>query len=158
MNNIIILTHGEFPDILTRGLSMATRAKPEWELFHGYCTAAGDRNVLILGSIGHPPSPDIVPHTETQLSDEDRRKLTNQGVPRESHSDDLSIIQARVKLDKTYELVGVEVSRPGKEISRNYILKRIGEFLKNTTKAGGKTRCIHRILSPRGMLPNFPVR
>ena len=102
------------------------RPKPVWKSFQGCCTAGGDRNVLVVASIGEVniDSPDVVPRSAVELTEDSRRKLSNQGVPEEC-CDDLSIIKARIYLDKTYHLVGTEVSESGNELSRSYILGRV---------------------------------
>jgi len=120
---------------------MGTMAKPKpvWEVFKGRYSAGGDRNVLIVTSIGEVniDSPDVVPRSAVELTEDNRRKLTNQGVPEEC-CDDLSIIKARINLDKTYHLVGTEVSEPGNELSRSYILGRIADLMKQNNKPGGE--------------------
>ena len=113
-------------------------AKAVWEMFNGHCGAAGDREVFLISSVGDMhDNPEVVPREATELTDEDGEKLTNQGVPVDCQNDDLSIIQARVGLDKTLELVRVEVSKPGKELSHGYILKQIEDFLEKCKKPGG---------------------
>jgi len=61
------------------------RPKPVWENFKGRYSAGGDRNVLIVASIGEVniDSPDVVPRSAVELTEDSRRKLTNQGVPEE---------------------------------------------------------------------------
>ena len=115
------------------------KPKPVWEVFKGRYSAGGDRNVLIVASIGEVniDSPDVVPRSAVELTEDNRRKLTNQGVPEEC-CDDLSIIKARINLDKTYHLVGTEVSEPGNELSRSYILGRIADLMKQNNKPGGE--------------------
>ena len=99
------------------------RPKPVWEVYNGRVSASGDRDVLIVASVGevNADSQDVVPRCSIELTAEHRTKLTNQGIPEEC-TDDLSIIKARIALDKNCHLVGEEVSKPGRELDRGYIL------------------------------------
>ena len=120
---------------------MADRAQPiRWETIHGAaCVAVCNKDVCLITSVtqaGQVPL-EIVPRCKIAITEENRRKLTNQGIPPEC-SDDLSIIRARIDLDSTLELVRVLVNEPGKELSRSYILEQVEEFLKRTKKQGGK--------------------
>jgi len=101
-----------------------------------YCSAAGKRDELIISSEAPLPHPDAVPRCTAELTEDDQRRLTNQGVP-EHCCDDLSIVRARCSLDKGVNVVGVEVSGPEKMLSRDYILKQITSLMNNTTKPGG---------------------
>ena len=85
-----------------------------------YCSAAGKRDKLIISSEAPLPHPDAVPRCNAELTEDDRRRLTNQGVP-EHCCDDLSTVRARCNLDKGVNVVGVEVSGPEKMLSRDYI-------------------------------------
>ena len=115
------------------------RPKPVWENFKGHYSAGGDRDVLVVASIGEVnfDSPDVVPRSAVELTEENRRKLTNQGIPEEC-CDDLSIVKARINLDKKCHLVGMEVSEPGHDLSRSYILGRIEDLMKRSNKPGGE--------------------
>ena len=101
-----------------------------------YLSAGGGRDVLVIGSDVPLPHRDAVSRCNMELTEDDRRRLTNQGIS-ESCCDDLSIIRARYSLDEDYDLVGVEVSELGKELSRDYVLKQIASLMNNTTKPGG---------------------
>ena len=116
------------------------RPKPVWESFNGRVSAGGDRDVLIVASVGevNVDSQDVIPRCSIELTEEHRRKLTNHGIPEEC-TDDLSIIKARIALDETYHLVGEEVSKPGRELDRSYILGRVKDLMKNSDKPGGET-------------------
>ena len=111
--------------------------RPTWELFYGSWVVGGDRDVLILGSTGDSQDPDVSFRFDAELTEDDRRKLSNQGVPEEC-CDDLSIFRARAKLDKTYHLVGEEVSKPGRELDQSYILGRVEDLMKKSDKPGGE--------------------
>ena len=122
---------------------MAEVKRPVWETFHGHCSAAGDRSfLLIINPVGNPQAPESIPQCKIEITEENRRKLTNQGIPLEC-SDDLGIVRSRVSLDKGLELVGVETTEPGQnELTRSYILKKIQEFLNGSEKPGGKYNCM----------------
>ena len=127
-------------DCSTATDSVQPDCKPAWEVFHGNCIAGGNRDVLIILSEGNSGSlsPDVVPRCEIEISEEDRRRLTNQGIPPEC-SDDLSIIRARIGLDSSLDLVKELRAEPGKELSRSYILEQIQDFLKSIKKPGGES-------------------
>ena len=121
------------------------RAQPIWDTFHGVCSAGGTRDVLLIHSAGPGSlkSSDVVSQCEIKITEEDRRKLTNQGISPEC-SDDLSIVHARIGLDSTLELVRVLVNEEGQELSRGYILEQIKDFLASTKKPGGEILHVHR--------------
>ena len=97
----------------------------------------GERDAFIVASIGELQNADVVPRCAIELTEEDRRKMTNQGVPPEC-SDDLSIVQARFALDKELKLAGWVVSEPGRDsVTRSDVLKQLENFLMNTSKPGG---------------------
>ena len=123
----------------SRTMGTMARPKPVWENFKGRYSAGGDRNVLIVASIGEVniDSPDVVPRSAVELTEDSRRKLTNQGVPEEC-CDDLSIIKARINLDRALHLVSTEVSEPGNELSRSYILGRVEDLMQRNNKPGGE--------------------
>ena len=134
---------GEFPLDFGAGLSCCkamARPKPVWESYKGHVSAGGERDVLIVASVGevNVDSQDVIPRCSIELTAEHRRKLTNHGIPEEC-TDDLSIIKARIALDKKYHLVGEEVSKPGRELDRNHILGRVEDLMKKSDKPGGKT-------------------
>ena len=114
------------------------KARPIWEAFHGVCSAGGARDVLLIHSAGNTRSlsSDVVSQCEIKITEEDRRRLTNQGIPPEC-SDDLSIVRARISLDPTLELVRVLVNEEGRELRRGYVLEQIKDFLANVKKPGG---------------------
>ena len=115
---------------------MATIAQPVWEMYYGQYQASGDRDVFIISSEGQFEELDVVSRSSVVITEEDRLKLTNQGIPPDC-SDDLSIVQARIGLDKTLELVRVEASKPGRDLTCGYVLEQIEELLKNSKKPGG---------------------
>ena len=119
---------------------MASESLPQpiWNVSRGFCDVSGERDVFILGSEnGATTDPNVVPRCRIILRDQDKQRLVNQGILKDS-KDDLGIIQARFSLDKTLDMVRVEVSKPGQELSCNYVLKQLEDFLKSCKKPGGK--------------------
>jgi len=115
-------------------------AQPMWSDFHGCCSVAGDRDFFLLTSEGEIKSPDVIPRRNVDINDEDRRRLENHGIP--AHCcDDRSIIKARVKKDESLELVGEVASRPGRELSRSYVLQQLQQVLTRCRKVGGMGYC-----------------
>ena len=123
----------------TTVLILMAKAKPVWDTFLGNCSAGGDRDVLFISSDGEPQVSNTVPHCKVELTEEDRRKLTNQGISSDCQGDDLSIISARISLDSTLELVSVLKGHPGRELSRSYTLEQVKAFLRSIKKPGGKS-------------------
>ena len=82
---------------------------------------------------------DVVPRRPGgELTDDDRRRLEHQGVPRDSHHDDLSIMKARFSLDK--EKTIAEVLRDdGSPLTCEQVTKKITQLLNNTDTSGGET-------------------
>ncbi len=84
---------------------MATRgSSPTWSTSNGkyaYYGASGKAEVLLITSNLTTQDDDVVPRRPGgELTDDDRQKLEHQGVTRDSHHDDLSIMKARFILDK----------------------------------------------------------
>ena len=93
--------------------------------------AAGGRDVLILApelSLAHPEAVFRLPG---QLTQEDKLKLTRQGVIPESDNE-LDIIKARYRLDKNCSIVEV---KSGRSIE---ILGSMEHVLNTTKNTGGK--------------------
>ena len=95
--------------------------------------ASGSREIIILTSTCSLEDSSVVPRCSVRLPEEDQRKLNGQGIPSDC-CDDLSIIQARIKLDKECEVVRVG---HGEELSRNDVLKQLENVMKTTNKDGG---------------------
>ena len=100
----------------------------------------GNRNVLIIMSEDSMNHPDVVERRPaTDLTEETRRKLENQGIPREEQNDDLTIVKARYGLDKERSIYGVEVSNLGTDKpTKEMVLKQIRVIMNNLTDEGGK--------------------
>ena len=118
------------------------RAPPVWEIYYGSYYAGGDRDFLLISSEGPLPTanPAVIPRCGVRVLEKDCRRMVNQGLElsAESLQDDLEIVRARVRIDKTLELVGEEISQPGHILSRSHVLQRIETVLKSSRKSGGK--------------------
>ena len=64
--------------------------------------------------------------------------MIDQGLSSDDCTDDISIVQARVRLYKQLELVDILGSDGRSELSRGYILQRLENLLKKTVKPGGE--------------------
>ncbi len=119
---------------------MATPAGPplisQWYGEVLVTSAAGTRDILIIGSLTDSPSPDVIPRCDFEPTEQDRRRLANQGVHVDSY-DDLSVIKARVARDVGSNLVGEEVSALGREFTREHVLKRLAAVMNNCKADGG---------------------
>ena len=116
-------------------------ANVEWSTQSGKHNygASGERDVLFIVSDSPSRNPDVVPRiSRGELTDDERRKLENQGVPRNCHHDDLSIIKARYGLHSRSKIVGVESGDSGRELTRDDVKKQIESLMNNTDKAGGE--------------------
>ena len=120
---------------------MAGSVSPVWSNNSGKVAygAAGHRDVLIIVSEDGLPEPDVVRRGKAiELTEEVRRKLENQGIPREDQCDDLSIVKARYGLDKRRTLIGVEIGQPGGEgLTRESVFKHITTLMNNYDSNGG---------------------
>ena len=101
--------------------------------------AVGERDVLVIVSDSPPRNSDVVPRrSQGELTNDERRKLEHQGVPRDCHHDDLSIMKARYGLDTEYQIVGVESGDSGRELTCEDVKKKIASLMNNTDKEGGE--------------------
>ena len=103
----------------------------------------GERDVVVIASFGEAAArnPDVVPHCLHELTEEDKRKMVDQGLLPEECTDDLTILQARVRLDNKVEIVEMLNSDTGRELTRGYILERLESQFRETEKAGSKSYC-----------------
>ena len=94
---------------------------------------------MIIGSIMPPPSSGrrssvVVPQTPADPSDDDHQVLQGLGIPPDKWNN-LNALWALYKKTK-HGVFSVQVSRPGMELSRSYILELIEFLLKNTERTG----------------------
>ena len=97
---------------------------------------------MIIGSITQAQSSGkaaslVVPQTPADLSDDDHQLLTELGLPPDKWNN-LNALWALYNKTKS-GVLSVQVSRPGMELSRSYILEQIEFLLINskTKTAGG---------------------
>ena len=69
----------------------------------------------------------MVPQSPADLSDDDREILSGLGLPPDKW-DNLNALLAMYRRTENYDVFSVQVSKPGMELNRNYILQQI-EFL-----------------------------
>ena len=80
----------------------------------------------------------MVPQSPADLSNDDREMLSGLGLPLDKW-DNLNVLLAVYGRTENYDVFSVQVSKPGMELSRNYVLQQI-EFLLMTSlnKKGGE--------------------
>ena len=112
--------------------------------------ATGERDVFIIAPgdsfpdsySGDSEDVDAVPRRNVSLTEEDKTRLTNQGVDEKLQQDDLSIMKARFANDRqchvTDELSYKTASSPV-ELTKGNVLRRIEIFLKVSLKPRGKS-------------------
>ena len=74
-----------------------------------------------------------MPQSPADLSDEDRQVLTRLGLPPDKW-DNLNALLALYNKAENSDVFSVQVSKPGMELSRSYILEQIEFLLKNSAK------------------------
>ena len=117
-----------------------TSPNPAWDTHsgkYGY-SASGQTEVLLIVPNLSGPSPEVVPRRpREELSEDERRKLEHQGVPRHCHHDDLSIMKARFSLDKEKRVNEVLT---GDSLTCELVKKQITRLMNNTNTdtVGGK--------------------
>ncbi len=107
----------------------------QWQNRYG---ASGKREVLLITSNFTTQDDDVIPRRPGgELKDDETRKLENQGIPRDCHHDDLSIMKARFSLDKT-EISIAEVLRDDGSLTCEQVTKKITQLQNNTDTCGGE--------------------
>ncbi len=123
---------------------MATGASsPTWGTRNGILNYAesGNREALLITSNLTMQDNDVIPRRlQEELTDEDRQKLEYQGIPRDCHHDDLSIMKARFSRDKERSIA--EVLRNEGSLTCELVNKKITQLLNNTDTSGGEVRII----------------
>ena len=119
-----------------------TSTNPAWDTHSGKyaCGASGKTEVLlIVPSLPGHQSPEVVPRRpQIELSEDERRRLEHQGVPRDCHHDDLSIMKARFSLD---EDKCVNEVLTGDSVTCELVKKKITHLMNdtyNTSTVGGE--------------------
>ena len=99
----------------------------------------GSRAVCILGSVAPHSNESVVPQSPADLSDDDRQMLSGLGLPPDKW-DNLNALLAVYRKTESDDVFSVQVSKPGMELGRSYVLQQI-EFLLMTSinkKGGGE--------------------
>ena len=79
----------------------------------------------------------MIPQSPADLSDEDQQVLEGLGLPPDLW-DNLNALLALYNKTENCDAFSVQVSKPGMELSRSYILEQIEFLLKNSqNKTGG---------------------
>ena len=79
----------------------------------------------------------MIPQSPADLSDEDQQVLEGLGLPPDQW-DNLNALLALYSKTENYDVFSVQVSKPGMELSRSYMLEQIEFLLKNSkNKTGG---------------------
>ena len=117
---------------------------PHWEEWYGQLITIGDRDVIIVASFGEAAAriDGVVPRSPHEPTEEDKRRMVDQGLSPEECTDDISILQAGLRLNKRLEVVEMLVSEGTREMTRGHILERLESQLKATEKAGGESNII----------------
>ena len=102
-------------------------------------TADCAKDVLLIAQDGAlEQRAEVVPRRRTELTTEDKVKLEKLALPVDKWEEDASIMTARVALDDTLRLVGVERSLPWEPLTKKHVIRRMERLLKCTKKSGGK--------------------
>lgn len=99
--------------------------------------------IIVSESVAHPNSEVVQRRPARELTEEWREKLDNQGIAREHHQDELSIVKARFGLSQSrYTIAGVEVSHPGRQtLTSDMVLKKIRAVMNNCENTRGGNTC-----------------
>ncbi len=114
-------------------------ASPTWDTENGKYTygASGKSEVLLITSNLTTQDDNVVQRRPGgELKDDERQRLEHQGVPRDCHHDDLSIIKARYGLDKERSIA--EVLSDDGSLTCEQVTKKITRLLNNTETCGGE--------------------
>ena len=95
--------------------------------------ASGSRDVLILVS-SMPEGPQIVPRMKGELTQQDKDRLTSEGIPSECWEDDAKLMRARYLRDGDFPSVVIEDTT---YMKKQRALDRIAALFNNTTVQGG---------------------
>ena len=97
------------------------------------------RAAFILGSVALHSNKSVVPQSPAVLSGDDRQVLTELGLPPDKR-DNLNVLLTMYNRTEAYDVFSVQVSKPGMELSRSYVLEQVEYLLMNSVKKeGGKS-------------------
>ena len=107
---------------------------------------------MIIRSISQQPSAwylsslfnlEVVPQSRAVLSGDDRQVLAELGLHSQTW-DNLNVLLAMYNRTEHYDVFSVQVSKPGMELSRSYVLEQVKHLLLNSAKKdGGKSNNVH---------------
>ena len=98
----------------------------------------GARDVLILVSTA-PEGDDVVARKNGELIQQDKQRLTSEGIREDHWEDDAIMMKERYLKDSKYKSVNVEDCH----MKKQYVLEKIISLLNNTTMPGGeKNKCM----------------
>ncbi len=110
-----------------------------WEYtLHGnkHFGAYGSRDVLILVS-SESGDEDIVARKKGELTQQDKDRLTSEGISKDCWEDDAKMMKERLSKN-TSRLISVKVEDTPHCMNRKYVLSQITALFNNTTAQGGK--------------------
>ena len=96
--------------------------------------AHGARDVLILVSTASVGD-DVVARKDGELTQQDKQRLTSEGIPEGCWEDDAMIVEKRYLNDSTHKSVNVENCH---QMKKQYVLEKITSLLNNTTMPTGE--------------------
>ena len=96
--------------------------------------AYGPRDVLIIRSSESLEGRDIVPRRTGTLTQEDRDRLSSQGISRECWEDDVRLMEARCRREGERYTVLLPMECEG--ATRRRVMERITSIMENTDKPG----------------------
>ena len=116
---------------------------PLWDSCSGKCeySASGKTEVLFIVSNRSGISKEAEPRrSRIKLSEKEQKKLENEGVAKDSHSNDLSIMKARFRCDKEKNIYE---EMTGGSLKCKEVKTTIMQLMGSTNAEGGKI-CKHQ--------------
>ena len=97
--------------------------------------------MFILGSVAPYSKKSVVPQSPADLSDDDRQRLSELGLPPDKW-DNLNALLAMYNKTEAYDVFSVQISKPGMELSCSYVLEQIEFLLMNSVnkECGGERK------------------
>ena len=117
-----------------------SRLELHWEKQKELLTTAGDQDVIIIASASEAVAriTDVVPRSPHELTEEDKGRMVDQGLSPEECTDDINILQARLRLDGKMKVVEMLASDNRRELSRVQILERLQSHFQEVDDDGSK--------------------
>ena len=121
--------------MLTNKMTAEYPEQSEYTLF-GVKTFAsfGARDALLIVSIAAPGG-DVIERKNGELTQQDKERLTSEGIPEDSWEDDAMLMKERCLKDSLYKSVNVE---DGHQMKKQYVLDKITSLFNNTTMPEGE--------------------